>query len=324
MVPLGACRGMSTILLAIIGWDPQGWDQRFRTLAPQHEIRLWPENVGDPDDVDYAAVWRPPHALLAEFPKLKAIFSLGAGADDLLSDLTLPKVSVVRIVDPDLTMRMNEYVMLHVLTYHRQQRLYDAQQRVRMWRDHDQPAANEVGVGVMGLGELGAAAAGALRQFGFRVVGWSRTQKSIPGIETFFGSVGLEPFLRRTEILVCLLPSTPETREILNLDLFRRLKFNGALHGAYLINASRGDLQVDRDIVAALDEGTLLGATLDVFQTEPLPVTSPLWTHQKVTITPHNAAQSSPRSICANILRQIDRFEIGMPLEHLVDRARGY
>jgi glyoxylate/hydroxypyruvate reductase A len=315
---------MSTILLAIIGWDPQGWDQRFRALAPQHDIRLWPENVGNPADITYAAVWRPTPGLLAGFPNLKAIFSLGAGVDDLLTDPDLPHVPVVRIVDSDLTMRMNEYVLLHVLGYLRQRRLYEAQQRVRMWRDHDQPAASDVAVGVMGQGELGGAAASALQRLGFRVAGWSRTPKSTPGVENFFGSVGLESFLRRTEILVCLLPSTPATHGILNLDLFRRLKFNGAMHGAYLINAARGELQVEADIITALDDGTLHGATLDVFSTEPLPVTSPLWTHPKVTITPHNAAQSSPRAIVSNIVRQIDRFEIGMPLEHVVSRSVGY
>jgi glyoxylate/hydroxypyruvate reductase A len=315
---------MSAILLAIIGWDPKGWDQRFRALAPQHSIRLWPENVGNPADIDYACVWRPPPGMLAGFPKLKAVFSLGAGVDDVLSDPSLPDVPVARVVDPDMTMRMTEYVVLHVLMYHRRQRLYDAQQRVRMWHEHEQPPANEVAVGVMGLGELGGAAASVLQRIGFRVAGWSRSEKSIPGIESFHGRRGLQSFLRRTEILVCLLPQTAETAGILNLDLFRQLKFNGALHGAYLINAGRGGLQVDADIVAALDEGTLAGATLDVFPAEPLPLSSPLWMHQKVTITPHNAAASSPRSIVANIVRQIDRFEIGMPLEHIVDRSAGY
>ncbi len=222
---------VSAILLAIIGWDPKGWDQLFRALAPQHDIRLWPERLGNPADVTYACVWRPPHGMLAGLPKLKAVFSLGAGVDDLLTDPKLPGVPVVRIVDADLTMRMSEYVVLHVLRYHRQQRLYEAQQRVRMWRDHEQPAADEVAVGIMGLGVLGSAAAIALQRLGFRVSGWSRTQKTLPGIESFYGSIGLESFLRRTEILVCLLPSTPSTRGILNLDLFRRLKFNGALHG---------------------------------------------------------------------------------------------
>jgi glyoxylate/hydroxypyruvate reductase A len=315
---------MSAILLAIMGWDPKSWDQLFRAFAPQREVRLWPEKAGSPADIDYACVWKPPRGMLGEFKNLKAVFSLGAGADELLTDPELPNVPLVRIVDSDLTMRMTEYVVMHVLMYHRQHRLYEAQQRVRIWHDHEQPPASEVSVGIMGLGELGAAAAGALQRLGFRVVGWSRTQKSIPAVECFYGMVGLEPFLRRTEILVSLLPSTPATRGILSLDLFRRLKFNGALHGAYLINAARGDLQVDADIVAALEDGTLAGATLDVFPTEPLPITSPLWTHPKVTITPHNAAQSSPRALVTNILRQIDRFELGMPLEHVIDRGRGY
>jgi glyoxylate/hydroxypyruvate reductase len=315
---------MSAILLAIIDWDPKGWDQIFRTLAPQHDIRLWPEHTGDPGEVAYACVWKPPPGLLADYKNLKAVFSLGAGVDDILTDPQVPDVPVIRVVDADLTMRMTEYVLLHVLTYHRHQWVYEQQQRVRMWRDHEQPAANDVSVGVMGLGELGRAAAVALQRVGFRVHGWSRTQKLLPGIETFYGTTGLEPFLRRSEILVCLLPSTPATRGILNLDTFRRLKFNGALRGAYLINAARGDLQVDADIIVALEDGTLSGATLDVFPTEPLPVTSPLWTHPKVTVTPHNAAQSSPRAIVANILRQIERFEVGMPLDHIVDRNRGY
>jgi glyoxylate/hydroxypyruvate reductase len=315
---------MSAILLAIIGWDPKNWDQLFHTLAPQRDIRLWPEHGGNPDDVAYACVWKPPHGVLAEHRNLKAVFSLGAGVDDILTDPQLPDVPIIRVVDADLTMRMTEYVVLHVLMYHRRQRTYDSQQRVRMWHDHEQPAANDVAVGIMGLGELGQAAAVALQRLGFRVHGWSRTQKIIPGVETFYGSNGLEPFLRRTEVLICLLPSTPATRGILNLDTFRRLKFNGALHGAYLINAARGDLQVDSDIIVALEDGTLAGATLDVFPTEPLPLNSPLWTHSKVTITPHNAAQSSPRAIVSNILRQIDRYEVGMPLEHIVDRNRGY
>jgi glyoxylate/hydroxypyruvate reductase len=315
---------MPNILLAIIGWDPKGWEQRFRTLAPQHRIWIWPENAGDPAAMDYACVWAPPQGLLAGYPKLKAIFSLGAGVDELLADPQLPDVPVVRIVDSDLAMRMTEYVSLHVLMCHRRQRLYDAQQRERLWRDHDQPAASEVSVGIMGLGELGVAAASLLLRLGFRVVGWSRTPKTLPGVETFVGSAGLEPFLRRSEILVCLLPSTPATRGLLNLDLFRKLKRNGALHAAYVINAGRGALQVDQDIIEAIEEGTLEAAILDVFSTEPLPLASPLWTHPKVTITPHNAAPSEPRTIVANILRQIDRRELGIALEHVVDRKQGY
>jgi hypothetical protein len=191
---------MSAILLAIIGWDPKNWDQLFHTLAPQRDVRLWPERAGNPDDVAYACVWKPPPGLLAEHRNLKAVFSLGAGVDDILADQQLPDVPVIRVIDADLTMRMTEYVVLHVLTYHRHQRVYEQQQRARIWHDHEQPPANDVSVGIMGLGELGQAAAVALQRLGFRVHGWSRTQKIIPGVETFYGSNGFEPFLRRSEI----------------------------------------------------------------------------------------------------------------------------
>jgi len=315
---------MSKILLAIIGWDPKSWEHRFRAMGPQHDIRIWPESIGDPAEVDYACAWNAPHGSLAAFPNLKAIFSLGAGVDDLMADPNLPNVPIVRVVDPDLTMRMTEYVVLHVLLHHRRQRLYDMQQRVRMWHDHPQPPASEVAVGVMGLGVLGMSAAFALQRLGFRVAGWSRTEKAIPGIQTFVDTIGLKPFLRRTEILVCLLPATPITKGILNFAQFSSLKRDGALGAAYLINVGRGALQVDADIIAALDEGLLAGATLDVFPTEPLPVSSPLWAHPKVTITPHNAAASSPRAIVGYVLRQIDRHQIGMAFEHVIDRSLGY
>ena len=221
-------------------------------------------------------------------------------------------------------MRMTEYVVLQVLMHHRRQRLYETQQRERVWHEREQPPASAVAVGVMGLGVLGCAAAQALARLGFRTAGWSRTRKVLAGIQTFHGSDGLDAFLRRTEILVCLLPSTPATHGILRLDLLRKLERNGAAGGAYLINAGRGPLQIDADILAALDEGSLAAATLDVFPTEPLPTASPMWTHQRVTITPHCAAYSDPGPLAANILRQIDRLEARHSLEHVVERAVGY
>jgi glyoxylate/hydroxypyruvate reductase A len=312
------------ILLAITSWDPKGWDARFRALAPRRDIRLWPDRVGDAGDVAYACAWKPPPGVLAGYANLKAIFSLGAGVDHLVNDPSLPDVPVARIVDPDLTMRMSEYVALHVLMHHRRQRLYDAQQRDRLWRDHHQPAAGEVCIGVMGLGVLGRDAIEVLSRLGFRLAGWSRSAKTIPGVETFFGSAGLDGFLARSEILVCLLPHTPATEGILNLAALGKLKRDGALGGAYLINAGRGALQVDADIVAALDQGLIAGATLDVFPTEPLPGESPLWRHPRVTITPHNAAASDPRALVTKVLHQIDRFEQGLALEHVIDRRAGY
>src|SRR5262245_28479846 len=315
---------MANVLLAIIGWEPKPWEERFRALAPQHTLHMWPEQIGSPADIRYACVWNVPPGVLAGFPNLKAIFSLGAGVDNLLADPKLPDVPVVRVVDNDLTIRMTEYVVLHVLMHHRRQHLYDAQQRDRIWRDNDQPAATDVSVGIMGLGVLGSHAAFALHRLGFKVAGWSRTPKTLVGIDCFHGLDALEPFLRRSEILVCLLPATPATRGIINLDLLRKLKRNGALGGAYLINAARGSLQVDGDILAALEEDTLAGATLDVFSSEPLPLSSPFWFHPKVAITPHNAAQPSPQTVVINIVLQIDRIEYGIPVENVIDPELGY
>ena len=312
------------LAIVVTGWDAGVWAERFRACAPMRGVRVWPDQVGDADAIDYACVWKPPHGVLATFPRLKAVFSLGAGVDHILGDRMLPKVPIVRIVDSDLTGRMVEYVLLHVLMIHRRQRLYDAQQRQRIWREHDQPSAVEITVGVMGLGQMGSAAASALRAIGFNVLGWSRTRKTLAGIKCHYGAAGLPPFLARSEILVVLLPHTPATEGLIDLALLRKLKRDGPMGGAYLINAGRGRLHIDADILVALEEGSLAGATLDVFSEEPLPAASPLWLHPRVTVTPHNAAASDARALVTNVLAQIERFERGEPMENVIDRALGY
>jgi len=314
----------SAILLAIDGPQTALYEALLREQAGSRELRVWPDRVGDTHDIAYACVWKPPHGLLADFPNLKAIFNLGAGVDHVLADPALPDVALVRAVHRDLSMRVTEYVVLHALMFHRRQRLYDAQQRARLWKGHDQPAAGEVAVGVMGLGAIGMEAASVLVRIGFDVAGWSRTPKSLAGIRAFHGQAGLDAFLARTEILVCLLPATPQTDGILALPLLRKLKCDGAAGGAFLINAGRGTLQVDTDIISALDEGTLAGAALDVFPQEPLPVDSPFWSHPKVTVTPHNAGDISPAILVADVVRQIGRLEQGLALDHVVERVRHY
>src|SRR5438034_8732283 len=191
---------MSAILVAVDGPQAGEWLDALRACTKTRELRIWPHAVGNPDDVAYACVWNPPHGLLAEFANLKAIINLGAGVDHLLADPTLPRVPVARVAHPDLTSRVTEYVVLHVLMHHRRQRLYDAQQRQRLWRSHEQPAASEVSVGVMGLGVIGSNVADALGRLGFETAGWSRTAKNLPGVETFHGDAGLDAFLARTEI----------------------------------------------------------------------------------------------------------------------------
>lgn len=311
------------ILYLISGWQADSWMSEMRRQAPGRDIRQWPD-CGDAAEVDYTLAWKPEPGVFAKLPNLKAIFSLGAGVDGILGDPALPDVPIVRIVDPDLTMRMTEYVVLHVLTHHRQQRRYNAFQARKEWRDLDQPAARDVRVGVMGLGALGRNSAERLRDLGFSVAGWSRTRKEIEGVECFAGKSGLKRFLNRTDILVCLLPHTAETEGLIDRKLIAELARDGRLEGPALINAGRGKVQVEADIIAALDAGELAHVTLDVFETEPLPKESPLWTHPRVTVTPHVASDSDPVALTANILRQIESFEAGKPLENVVDRARGY
>jgi glyoxylate/hydroxypyruvate reductase A len=312
------------ILVAVDGPHAGEWVDLFRGQPGARRVYSWPNNRGNPADIAYACVWRPPAGLLGTLPNLKMIVNLGAGADHLLADPSLPDVPVVRAAHPDLSMRVTEYAVLHTLRYHRRQPLYDAQQREHVWRGHPQPAASEINVGVMGLGVIGSEAARVLARIGFRVAGWSAREKRIDGIETFHGAAGLDAFLARTEILICLLPLTPETRGILDRRVFAKLKRDGAADGTFLINAGRGGLQIDADILAALDDGTLAGATLDVFPHEPLPKDSPFWSHPKVTVTPHNAGDILPAYLVADVMQQIARLERGEPLLNLVDRKRGY
>lgn len=313
-----------SLLLAMTGWHVEDWRARFQALLPEMPIVV----LGEPFDrraVHYVASWKHPVGSLTGLPNLAAIFSLGAGVDFLFADDKLPSAPIARVVDPDLTTRMSEYVVLHCLVFLRQQRRYDRQQRERLWDDdRNQPAARSVRVGVMGLGELGRDAARKLQLIGFDVAGWSRSPKAIDGLTTFSGEDGLKAFLARTDILVCLVPLTPDTRGIINAELLAGLAQDGRLGGPFLINAGRGGLQVADDIVAALDAGTLKGATLDVFETEPLPSNSPFWDHPAVTVTPHNSAMSEPEAIASAITAQIRRLEAGEPLQNVVDPARGY
>jgi glyoxylate/hydroxypyruvate reductase A len=311
------------ILIAAPTWDQEEWAAPIRAADPQRRVILWPD-VADAVDAAYALLWKPPEGVFRHLPNLKAIFSLGAGVDHLIFRDDLPDVPIVRVVDPDLTQRMTEWVTLQVLMHHRRQRIYDAQQRQHAWRERSQPAAGEVRVGIMGMGVLGRDAAAMLARLGFQVAGWSRRAGDVPGVAMFHGRAQLGAFLARTDILVSLLPLTDETRGILDMALFRQLARDGRLGGPVLVNAGRGGLQVEADIVAALDAGVLKGASLDVFETEPLPATSPLWMREDVIVTPHCAAASAASALAPAILAQIRAFEAGGTLDNVVDRGAGY
>lgn len=315
-------RTARSILLATGSWNPEPWITAIRAGDPGRPLQVWPDLV-DPSQIAYALVWEPPAGLLSRLPSLRAIFSLGAGVDTLVSQPDLPTLPIVRVVNPDLTQRMTEWIVLQVLIHHRRQLTYNRQQAAHVWKELRQPAAREVRVGVMGLGVLGRDAATVLRRLGFDVAGWSRRPADLDGIACF-GRDALDRFLKRADILVSLLPLTPETKGILSMALFETLARDGPLGGPILINAGRGGLQVEADIVTAIERGILVGASLDVFESEPLDSASPLWALPNVIITPHAAAASTPKALIPPILDQIRDFEAGKPLQHVVDRSTMY
>jgi glyoxylate/hydroxypyruvate reductase len=315
---------MSAFLFVTPTWDGQAWARHMRTALPHHDVRVWPD-VGERKDVHYVAAWLPPPDVVKSLPDLKVIFSLGAGVDAILSDPSLPENKpIVRIIDPDMTMRMSEHVVMHTLLHHRQLFRIVENQRNKTWDLFEQHAASALRVGVMGLGILGADAATKLAIMGFQTAGWSRSKKSIPNVACYAGENELDTFLARTDVLVCLLPATPDTNGILNKTLISKLSRSGPFGAPVLISAGRGSQQNDQDILAALNSGALHAASLDVFEKEPLPPESPFWSHPKVIVTSHAAADSDPATICRNIARQVIRYEQDGSLQNVVDRQRGY
>ena len=297
--------------------DPERWRQALARHLADLDFRVWPGGLGEAAGIEFALVWRPPPGMLDGLPNLKAVFSLGAGVEHIADPP--PGVPVVRLVDPVLTRGMTEYVSARVLHYFREFPLYADSQRRGEWRKRPFRQAAECRVGVMGQGVLGGDAAAALAAMGFSVAGWSRTQKRLDGIEGFHGESGLIPFLGRTDILVCLLPLTPETEDIVNARTLEALP-----RGAYLINAARGGHVDEEALLAALESGRLAGATLDVFKTEPLPADHPFWRASSLTITPHIASLTVPASAAAEITANIARIRDGREPLHAVDPARGY
>jgi len=279
-----------------------------------------PENY-DPASIDYAVSFRPPFGLLKSLPKLKAVFSLGAGVDGFLIDPDYPKhIPLVRFVDPTLSGEMAQYAVMHVLIQHRTEHFFTAAQQEHKWRQRMLPRRTEdTRVGILGLGEIGTVCAERLRDLRFPVTGWSRTRKSVPGVKSYAGAGELDAFLSGCDFLICVLPLTPDTRHILNAAAFAKLP-----KGAYVINIARGGHVNEPDLIAALDSGHLSGATLDVFETEPLPETSPIWSHPKIMATPHIAAITSPLVAAQSVVEGIAVIECGGKPENTVDFSRGY
>ena len=293
-------------------------ESHLRSIDPNLDIEIWPA-VSNPNRVQFAVAWRHPANLFEQFPNLKVISSLGAGVDHLLGDDTIPEsIQFTRIVAPSLSGQMADYVLTAVLNIIRKIDQYNDQQRKAIWKPLESLIKRDIKIGVMGLGEIGSEVAKSLVKNGFTVNGWSKSKKTIDGVSCY-AEDELGSFLNQSNIAVCLLPLTPDTNGILDLELFKALK-----KPSFLINAARGLHLVEEDLIYALDTDLISHATLDVFSEEPLPESHPFWGRDKITITPHIASVTDPKESAELILENYKRMLSGMDLLHKVNRETGY
>lgn len=307
------------ILIIAPGMRTAGWVKQLKAVDPNLDIRIWPEG-GKPEEIEFVMAWKPPPGELRKYPNLRCIASLGAGVDHILRDPDLPAgAPLSRVVDGSMARSMTEYALLSVLNYCRHFEAYRRDQMHRRWKPRPPLRTREVRVGIMGLGQLGGDAAAKLVRLGFQVRGWSRTGRQIEGVLSYAGEKQLDDFLSLTNILICLLPLTPATEGILNRRVFAALPPD-----AYVINAARGRHLIEADLLEALDAGHLSGASLDVFQHEPLPVEHPFWKHPKIRVTPHISSLTDPKAVAPQLVENYHRARDGKPLLNLVDMQRGY
>ncbi|MCX2719588.1 2-hydroxyacid dehydrogenase [Lentiprolixibacter aurantiacus] len=295
------------------------WKEALLKADPELEIYAHDEEH-DPERITMAIVWKPPHGVLSHYPNLGAIASFGAGVDFLFEENSLPEgVPITRVVDPVLAADMSEFVTAVILAQLKNLLVFKHIQPNKKWLPMEYRRISEVSVGIMGLGELGCRLAVDLVRFGFKVRGWARSEKDIDKVSCFAGEQGLTSFLSGTDLLVCLLPLTPDTRGILNKGLFMKLP-----EGAYVINVARGGHLEEDDLLEVLEQGHLSGAFLDVFSREPLPEDHPFWQHPKIDMSPHVASVSDVNSVVPQLLDNYYRLQEGQPLKNQVSTSRGY
>ena len=296
--------------------DPKIWIEALKSSDKTLEVETYP-NIKDPEAVEFILSWKHPHGIFKKFPNLKVIASVGAGIDHIISDPDIPAhIKITRMVDTQLTQDMSNFVLSLVLDRIRDISFYHCHHK---WEPKMYQRPEELQVGIMGMGVLGIAVAQRLINNGFRVKGWSKTPKKIAGLDSFHGQEQLDNFLKKTDILICLLPLTSETENILNKDLFKKLPKN-----AYLINVARGRHLVEKDLTEALRSGQLSGASLDVFREEPLPPDHDFWKEPKIRITPHIASITNPSTVAPKIIENYRNMKNGKPLKNVVSRETGY
>ncbi|MGO4381302.1 2-hydroxyacid dehydrogenase [Pseudoduganella sp. RAF19] len=308
------------ILLHRADGKTEPWIKDFARHLPEAEVVVWQEGAKLPP-CDYAVVWSPPEAMLRELAEVKAIFLTGAGADAILKfeHEISHDIPIVRLSDAGMGVQMAEYVTHAVLRHFRRFDEYELQARHGTWLQLPQHHKEDFAVGVLGMGVLGMRVIHAVKEFGFPVRGWSRTEKRVEGVQCFDGPDGLDTFLRGSNVVVCMLPLTPETSNILNRSNMLKLP-----EGAYIINVARGAHVNEPDLLNLIKSGHIAGATLDVFRNEPLPAPHPFWEEQRITITPHIAALTLRRESVQQIAGKIRQLENGEPIADVINRLHGY
>jgi len=307
------------IVLKVGGARADWWKDHMAGLLPEYEVIL-AEEVVDKDIIDFAVVWLPEPGWLKSFPNLKCIFSIGSGIDHILKDKELPQhLPIVRLTGTDLSTRMREYVVLHVLRLHRRLPEVEESQKTEEGNQIIEPPANNRTVGIMGLGNLGADCAQILSKIGFNVLGWAKSKKSLEGVESFVGNSGFDTFLSKSDIVVCMLPLTPETTDIMNASFFKKMK-----NGASIINVARGPHLNEEDLLVAIKSKKIRSATLDVFNNEPLEKGHPFWKHPNVLVTPHIASLIDPVAGGKAIADNIKNFVLGNTINELIPPGKNY
>ncbi len=300
------------------GRDRSKWIAYFERADPSINVEIWPD-IQEPEKVQCALVWKHPIGELLKYPNLKFIACMGAGVDHIIQDPKLPKgVPITKVVDDQLSKDMSIYVIQGILN--NQRRFVDhlhARERGEWLNSHRYP--EKMNIGILGLGVLGQDVASKLVTLGFDAFGFSQTKKEVIGVSCFWGKDQMAEFLNSINVLVCMLPLVDQTRGFLNKDLFARLN-----KGTYLINVARGEHLVDEDLIAAIDEGQISGALLDVFHEEPLPKDHPFWSREEIMITPHNASVTDPKSVARQIVDNYHRIETAEPFKFVIDREKGY
>ena len=295
------------------------WSIVLREELPNETIELYP-SISDYNDVELLICWKPYHGLIAQFPNLKAIQSLGAGVDHVFEDNVIDThIQISKLVDDQLKQDMWEHVLCVVLSDMKNLTRYQDQQKLKKWKKKGYKSIKDITIGILGLGTIGGYVAHQFGALGFNVLGWSNSQKEIENVTAFVGKDGIQSLCNQSDYLINILPLTIDTRGILNKDLFSFMK-----KGSFLINVGRGKHLVENELIPALDSGQIRGAALDVFDIEPLPETHEFWTNPSIQITPHIASLTNMESVYPQVVENIKRLNSGSPLMNCIDMEKGY